>query len=216
MRKLRTKNLWPADEWPLAIKGSSTTSSLDDDRLIPIPIAKRLRFKTQKGETRLKFKDGRLDSQTLRRIRELTPESATLLEKILQSPLKSKPAGKESKSTRQDLSAAEGTPFEQLSSRPTRSARLREDKIRQILEQNGSLVCEVPGCGFDFKRTYGELGRNYAHVHHKNPLALRGNVETTLDDLAIVCANCHAMIHRGGKCRSLDELVFFSAGGNQR
>jgi 5-methylcytosine-specific restriction protein A len=28
-----------------------------------------------------------------------------------------------------------------------------------------------------------------------------------LADLAIVCPNCHAMIHRGGKCRSLESLI---------
>ena len=30
---------------------------------------------------------------------------------------------------------------------------------------------------------------------------------TRLSDLAIVCANCHVMIHRGGGCRAPDELI---------
>jgi 5-methylcytosine-specific restriction protein A len=28
-----------------------------------------------------------------------------------------------------------------------------------------------------------------------------------LKDLAIVCANCHAMIHRNGECRPLEGLI---------
>ena len=66
----------------------------------------------------------------------------------------------------------------------------------------------VSKCGFDFEAVYGELGRDYAQVHHLKPLADRTKPsQTKLDDLAVVCANCHAMIHRGGKCRPLDKLI---------
>jgi predicted HNH restriction endonuclease len=66
----------------------------------------------------------------------------------------------------------------------------------------------VPGCGFDFEAVYGELGRNYAQVHHLKPLGDRTTPsETKLSDLVIVCANCHAMIHRSGKRRSLENLI---------
>jgi predicted HNH restriction endonuclease len=66
----------------------------------------------------------------------------------------------------------------------------------------------VPRCGFDFERAYGELGRGYAHVHHKRPLSERdGDEVTRLEDLAVVCANCHAMIHLGNQCRPLDALI---------
>lgn len=90
-----------------------------------------------------------------------------------------------------------------------REKRLRKRKILEVLRrENGRLRCEVPGCGFDFLAIYGELGREFAHVHHKNPLSDRAGAEVTkLDDLAIVCANCHAMIHRGGRCRPLDGLI---------
>ena len=52
-------------------------------------------------------------------------------------------------------------------------------------------ACEV--CRFDFSATYGE---DYCEVHHLTPLSdLAEDSETTLDDLAIVCANCHRIIH---------------------
>jgi hypothetical protein len=90
-----------------------------------------------------------------------------------------------------------------------REKSLRKKKIAETLRlHNDRLRCEVPGCGFDFFLTYGEVGRNFAHVHHKNPLSDRSSpTETKLSDLAIVCANCHAMIHHGGKCRALENLI---------
>ena len=89
-----------------------------------------------------------------------------------------------------------------------REHRLRQEKLKRFKEDNGRIFCEVPGCGFDFTEKYGLLGEDYAHVHHTLPLAsapLDGRV-VTIDELAVVCPNCHAMIHRGGECRSISEL----------
>ena len=90
-----------------------------------------------------------------------------------------------------------------------RESKLRAAKIEQSLSKNGDLTCEVPGCGFDFAKTYGAMGEGYAQVHHLVPLSEAPSTghSTTLDDLAIVCANCHAMIHKGGECRPLEGLI---------
>ena len=92
----------------------------------------------------------------------------------------------------------------------SRERSLRDAKIRAALKNSpdGLLRCEVPGCGFCFEEVYGTVGAKFAHVHHLN--ALSGGdkeVETMLKDLAIVCANCHAMIHRHRQCRPLEGLV---------
>jgi hypothetical protein len=88
-----------------------------------------------------------------------------------------------------------------------REQRLRNAKIRAVLRSTGRLKCEVAACSFDFEEVYGVLGQEYAHVHHLRPLAAQDSSRRTgLDDLAIVCPNCHAMIHRGGACRSLGEI----------
>jgi len=90
-----------------------------------------------------------------------------------------------------------------------REQKLRGAKLKQAREKNrGRLLCEVLGCGFDFEKVYGELGKDFAHIHHLKPIADRSSPSLTrLDDLAIVCANCHAMIHKGGKCRPLENLI---------
>jgi 5-methylcytosine-specific restriction protein A len=92
----------------------------------------------------------------------------------------------------------------------SREWALRNRKIEAALAANpdGRLLCEVPNCGFDFEVTYGQIGEGFIEVHHLRPLSeADGPTVTSLDDLAIVCSNCHAMIHRGGECRPIGDLI---------
>lgn len=111
--------------------------------------------------------------------------------------------------TDSELVAMEGATRIALIRHRTREQFLRDAKINEARRSgNGRLKCEVPRCGFDFEEIYGEIGRDFAHVHHLKPLGDRtAPSQTKLDDLAVVCANCHAMIHRDGKCRSLNGLI---------
>jgi len=77
-------------------------------------------------------------------------------------------------------------------------------KQRRISEA-GTLACDV--CGFDFERTYGSLGRGYIEAHHTVPVAtLAGKRKTLFGELALVCSNCHRMLHTGDKLLSISEL----------
>lgn len=111
-----------------------------------------------------------------------------------------------------EISAFEGEERIALIRHRKREQKLRDAKLKQTkTKNNGRLVCEVPGCGFDFEKVYGELGKDFAHVHHLKPIGDRNSPSlTSLDDLVIVCANCHAMIHKGGKCRPLEGLIHAS------
>lgn len=107
-----------------------------------------------------------------------------------------------------DHNAAEGAVRLFLRKHFERDAGLRRMKIRQVLADTGRLQCEVPGCGFDFAAVYGELGAEFAHVHHEEQLSKRGgSTKTNPAKLRIVCANCHAMIHRYNDCRPLKGLI---------
>lgn len=104
----------------------------------------------------------------------------------------------------EEEAAAEGRVLALLHLRRERNPRLRAKKIDRVLAAQGCLECEV--CGFDFERTYGERGARYAEVHHVTPLHVTGQTDTRIADLAIPCANCHRMIHRGTRWLTPAEL----------
>jgi|GEM_PF-681724 len=108
-----------------------------------------------------------------------------------------------------ELGATEGEQRRRTVIHRSRERSLRDAKLAEARSwgPNGRLLCQVPGCGFDFEAEYGDVGAGYAQVHHLRPLAESSVPSfTRLSDLAVVCANCHAMIHRGGECRALESL----------
>ena len=78
---------------------------------------------------------------------------------------------------------------------------------QRCIEHHGCKCCI---CGFDFKDTYGEIGKDFIHVHHIVPLNQIGKeyIVDFKNDLIPVCPNCHAMLHRkiNGNEVSVDEL----------
>ncbi len=62
-------------------------------------------------------------------------------------------------------------------------------------KQDGRLYCWV--CDFDFAEFYGERGEDFIEAHHIIPVSQLGeNAATKVEDLAMVCSNCHRMLHR--------------------
>lgn len=100
--------------------------------------------------------------------------------------------------------AIEGKVFQRITRVYERDPKLRRRKIEQSRKERNSIACEV--CGFDFEVTYPGVGDGYVHVHHVVPLHTSGPVENTLDDLILLCANCHQMIHRPKQWLTPDEL----------
>ncbi|HWL54852.1 MAG TPA: HNH endonuclease [Chthoniobacteraceae bacterium] len=82
---------------------------------------------------------------------------------------------------------------------------LARSKKAQVLRLKGKLECEV--CRFGFKEFYKDLDKDYAEVHHLIPISTDGTERITrLEDLAIVCSNCHSAIHRIDPMPSVKEL----------
>jgi 5-methylcytosine-specific restriction endonuclease McrA len=74
-----------------------------------------------------------------------------------------------------------------------------------VLKTTGRLKCEA--CEFDFTERYGAIGEGFCEVHHTVPLSsLKEQSETKLEDLAILCSNCHRMIHRTKPMSSVNEF----------
>lgn len=85
-----------------------------------------------------------------------------------------------------------------------RDRKIVARKKQAVLRAGGSLSCEV--CDFEFGKFYGELGDGYIECHHRVPLAASGPTVTAIQDLALVCANCHRVIHRSQPWLSVSEL----------
>lgn len=87
---------------------------------------------------------------------------------------------------------------------------IRRYRYHRRIERNSRLASEAKRihgyrcqvCRFDFEERYGELGHEYIEAHHLTPLADlpigRALRLSPRDDFAVVCANCHGMIHRKG------------------
>jgi len=96
--------------------------------------------------------------------------------------------------TAEPYEGEEGGVVIRLHKRYERDPKLVAEK-RKAAKADGSMSCEV--CGFDFHAAYGELGAGYIEVHHTRPVhALKPGSKTKLEDLALLCANCHRMAHR--------------------
>jgi 5-methylcytosine-specific restriction protein A len=67
------------------------------------------------------------------------------------------------------------------------------------------LACEA--CGFDFAAHYGDRGRGFIECHHTMPIAtLAEGHKTHINHLALVCANCHRIIHREKPWLAVEEV----------
>jgi 5-methylcytosine-specific restriction protein A len=72
--------------------------------------------------------------------------------------------------------------------------------------------CRV--CQFNFEDMYGEIGKDFIHVHHIKEISSI-NQEYRVDpirDLIPVCPNCHAMLHRRKPAFTIEEMKAISRG----
>lgn len=73
-------------------------------------------------------------------------------------------------------------------------SRYRNPELRSAALARANGKCEA--CGKNYRRMAGGLGEKCLVVHHKKQLKDSDQiVETRLTDLAVLCANCHMMIH---------------------
>ncbi len=72
----------------------------------------------------------------------------------------------------------------------------RNPITRQRCIEHYGYSCSI--CTFNFHQIYGDIGKNFIHVHHIKPLhEIRENyIVDPIKDLIPVCPNCHAMLHR--------------------
>ena len=215
--------LWDAAAWIIDETRSGTP--LNVRRRLAPEFMRQLRCMFADGETRGLFFDTptHLNVQATRGIRELTPDSAALLDRVLAAtdPIKV-PAGEVLTVTPAVLAAApparrsprpgggsaggadpsavaDDEPateryVEGESRRVEASRRTRSDAARDACLAAHGTTCAA--CGFDFGATYGPQLAGLIEVHHLNPASLGKRRTDPARDLRPLSPNCHRVAHR--------------------
>ena len=82
----------------------------------------------------------------------------------------------------------------------------RDRNARKKCIEHYGYKCFV--CGILLEDKYGDIGKDFIHVHHIKELSTIKEEYTVdpINDLRPLCPNCHAMIHRKVPAYSIEEL----------
>lgn len=76
---------------------------------------------------------------------------------------------------------------------------------RHYKKVHGKIICE--GCGLDPSEKYGTDGERCIEAHHRIPIQeLQPDSVTREEDIALICASCHRIVHTRYPCLTIDEL----------
>jgi predicted HNH restriction endonuclease len=102
--------------------------------------------------------------------------------------------------------AEEGRILTRVHRQRERSRKLVEQVKAMALKKSARLVCAA--CGFDFVDAYGPSAGGIIDVHHTKPLhTLAEGHRTSVHDLALLCANCHRVVHASRPWLSVEEVA---------
>jgi len=90
-------------------------------------------------------------------------------------------------------------------------------RFHKRIERNLSLIKKVKSClghtcqicRINFEERYGSIGKDFIEAHHLIPISSLNGRKVALDpckDFAVLCANCHRMIHRSGFVGDLEKF----------
>lgn len=73
-------------------------------------------------------------------------------------------------------------------------------------KNGGRLICEA--CGLDPVHMYGDNGERCLEAHHRIPIEqLQPDSVTRVEEMAVVCASCHRIIHSQKPCIPVEDLA---------
>jgi 5-methylcytosine-specific restriction protein A len=85
----------------------------------------------------------------------------------------------------------------------------RNGTAAKAAKKHHGTTCQA--CGLDFAFRYGEIGKGYIEAHHLKPIStLEEGAAVKYEvakDFAVLCANCHRMIHRTADPSDLTSFI---------
>jgi rubrerythrin len=105
-----------------------------------------------------------------------------------------------------EILGKEGRLLTRLHSYRERDRAFAAKAKKHYKDKNGDkLICEA--CGLWPVENYGPDGEKCIEAHHKIPIEqLQPDSITSLDDMAMVCASCHRMIHTQNPCLPVESV----------
>ncbi|MBA1245968.1 HNH endonuclease [Pseudomonas luteola] len=86
-----------------------------------------------------------------------------------------------------------------------RNSALISQAKEHFKRKNKRLFCEA--CNFDFEKAYGQRGFNFIEAHHTIPVSeMLPAQKTKISDIAMVCSNCHRILHRSRPWLTIAQL----------
>ena len=222
----KNDELMDAQEWIDGMKHSGTPLHLQ--RRLSSKLTKRLRFVTKSGSAKQPFfvTGTRLDNQATRGVRELTADSAALLDRIIDQTDQLPRTGKLVTVTESMLRQARtltgapvGAEREFLPDYrapiavdlepplPGRAATtvnrvLRDTDLARRVKLLHGYKCQI--CGHRIELPNGTL---YAEAHHIQPLGKDHNGHDVIGNILCVCPNHHAELDFGARPLKTSELA---------
>lgn len=86
----------------------------------------------------------------------------------------------------------------------------RDRNIIKKVKQLKGYTCKI--CDINLENKYGEIGKGYIEAHHIKPVSkIKGTVvirdlRDLKNDFAVLCPNCHRMIHRS---KNIEDIEIF-------
>ncbi|MGB7337788.1 MAG: HNH endonuclease, partial [Phototrophicaceae bacterium] len=155
-------------------------------------LADNLRFQSRVSDM-LDVVDGRVDANQLTTLRQLTVQSAQLLDDVWYNDAYTPQNVQDFLELSEDDAAyAEGKVVVRTVRERQRSRQLVTNaKAKFRATHDGQLFCEV--CGFNFDQFYGI---DYIEAHHTEPIAtLDSETKNSVEAVVMLCANCHRAAH---------------------
>ena len=102
------------------------------------------------------------------------------------------------------ITGKEGRILTRIHSYKERDRSLVKKSKKWFKKQQGHLYCEV--CEMNPVTVYGAAGERCIEAHHKIPVQeLQPDSITRVEDMAMVCASCHRIIHSSNPCLSIAD-----------
>jgi 5-methylcytosine-specific restriction protein A len=99
----------------------------------------------------------------------------------------------------------EGKIVERIHKSRERNSKVISLAKQKFKKEKGRLYCQV--CGFDFEKTYGLVGKDFIEGHHTIAVSdMTHDHKTKAEDIAMLCANCHRMVHKKRPWLTMNDI----------